>query len=51
MWNGKAEPSLLAAFPKTNDGPASVSWQSAVMDAACRRVNASTLASSYGEVL
>jgi len=51
MWNGKAEPSLLAAFPKTNDGPASVSWQSAVMDAACRRVNASTLASTYGEVL
>ena len=51
MWNGSKQPAILAAFPQTNDGPASVSWQGAVMDAASRRVGASTLASTYGEVL
>jgi len=51
MWNGGADPSILAAFPEAKDGPAAASWREAAMDAACRRVNASTMASVYGEVL
>ena len=39
LWPG---PSLLAAFPKTNDGPAAVSWGAAAEDAVCRRLNART---------
>ena len=48
MWPG---PTILAAFPETNDGPASKSWQGAVIESAVRRVNASTMQSTYGEVL
>lgn len=52
MWNGNGtDPAILAAFPEAKDGPASVSWREAAMDAACRRVNASRMASVYGEVL
>ena len=43
MWNGHERPSILAAFPKTGDGPVADSWQGAVIDSACRRVNASTV--------
>ena len=43
MWNGSQQPAILAAFPDTLDGPVSKSWQSAVVDAACRRVNARTV--------
>jgi len=51
MWgNGNGEPSILAAFPEVGSAP-SASWQASVVDAACRRVNASTMASVYGEVL
>lgn len=51
MWNGSQQPAILAAFPDTLDGPVSKSWQSAVIDSACRRVNAKTLESRFGEVL
>ena len=50
MWNGD-KTVVLAAFPQTNDGPAAVSWQSSVVDAACRRVHAATLPSRFREVI
>jgi len=50
MWNGAGEPEVLAAFPRTNNGPASASWQRAGVDALCRRLNASTL-ERFGSVL
>ena len=51
MWNGAGEPSVLAAFPRTTDGPASASWQRAGMDAFCEKLNATTLAERYGGVV
>ena len=51
MMNGGTEPVLLAAFPRTTDGPTAAAWQRAVMDAAGARVNATTLAKRYGETL
>ena len=50
MWNGSKQPAILAAFPDTLDGPVSKSWQGAVIDSACRRVNASTV-ERFREVL
>jgi len=49
-WFG-AEPSLLAAFPAASDGPAATAWRASAVDAVCRRLNATTMATVYGEVL
>ena len=51
MWSGSGAPVTLAPYPITNDGPVGKSWQNAVIDASCRRVNASTMKKAYGEVL
>jgi hypothetical protein len=51
LWNGGDVPVTLAAYPETNDGPTAKSWQDAVIDAGCSRVNATTLETMYGETL
>jgi len=48
MWPG---PSLLAAFPKTNNGPAAVSWGTAAERAVCRELHARTTAERFEEVV
>lgn len=48
LWPG---PTVLAAFPRTENGPAAESWQDAGVDAVVARLGASTLGSVYGDVL
>jgi len=48
MWNGSNNPVVLAAFPRTGDGPVAMSLQRAGVNAFADRLNATTLAAVYG---